>query len=295
VIAVTGASGFVGRAVCAALEARKLRVVRIGRSERSTIRWPLPGQDFDERAQVALSGMRAVVNVAGENIGARWTRQRRRAIGESRAGLTAKLARLVATLNPRPAVMVSASAVGYYGDGGDTWLDESSRAGDDFLAGVAREWEEATTPAADAGVRVVRMRLGVVIGPGGMVERVQLPFRLGLGGRLGTGRQWMSWVALGDLVAFVQRAIDDESIAGAINVVSPEPVRNADFTTMLARLLGRPAMLSMPTFALRAIFGDMAAGTMLASQRARPARLEAAGFSFTHPTLEPALRTALAQ
>jgi uncharacterized protein (TIGR01777 family) len=233
------------------------------------------------------------VNFAGENIGARWTHARKREILRSRATNTARLARAVARMDPKPAAFVSASAAGYYGSRGDEWLDESSSPGTDFLAGVTRAWEAATEPAREAGVRVVCLRLGVVLGPGGgMLARIRRPFSLGLGGTLGDGQQWFSWISLQDLVRVTLRAIDDPALVGAVNAVSPAPVRNATFTAAMGRVLTRPVIVPVPAFALRAIFGEMADGLLLASQRARPARLLAAGFTYEHPEIEGALRAA---
>jgi len=292
-IAVTGAGGFIGRSICEALRARNHRVITIGRGPAADISWPVGDAEFGELALARLAGARAVVHLAGEGIGVRWTEARKREIFDSRAGLTARLTRAIARLDPRPAVLLSASAVGYYGDRGDEWLEESSAPGTDFLAGVTRAWEAATTPAREAGVRVVQMRIGIVFGPGGgMLARVRLPFSIGLGGRIGSGRQWMSWIAVGDLIRFVVRAIDDAAIDGPVNVVSPSPVSNVEFTAALGTALRRPAVIPVPAFALRALFGEMADGVLLASQRVRPARLLAAGFAFDQPTLDGALRAA---
>jgi uncharacterized protein (TIGR01777 family) len=185
--------------------------------------------------------------------------------------------------------------VGYYGDRGDEPLDESSPPGDDFLAGVARAWEDAAEPAAKAGIRVVHPRFGVVLSPtGGALKRMLPAFRLGAGGRLGSGRQWMSWIALDDAVDALRFAIDTPALAGPANFTAPEPVTNAEFTRVLGRVLGRPTFLEIPAVALRLLFGEMADRTLLASQRARPTRLLRAGFSFRHPSLEDALTALLA-
>ncbi|MEA3247995.1 MAG: TIGR01777 family oxidoreductase, partial [Gemmatimonadota bacterium] len=218
------------------------------------------------------------------------------AIRDSRVGLSGALARAIARARDRPPVFVSGSAVGIYGDRGDEWLDESSEPGRDFLGAVARDWEAATTPAADAGVRVVLLRTGVVLGRGGgMLGQLALPFRLGGGATLGSGRQWMSWISLGDAIRAIIRAIDDPALRGPVNVVSPEPVRNADFTAALARALHRPALLAVPAPVLRLAFGEMADGVLLASQRVRPGALERLKFSFDHPTIDSALGAAFAR
>jgi uncharacterized protein (TIGR01777 family) len=285
-IAVSGATGFVGRAVSDALQTRGIRVVTIGRRATADIRWPAAGEPFSAASLRLLSECRAVVNLAGENVGARWTASRRRAIRESRVGLTTALATALASLDKRPAVLL-------YGDRGDDWLDEAAAPANDFLANVVRDWESATRPASSVGMRVVHMRMGVVFGHGGIIARVRVPFQLGLGGRLGSGRQWMSWIAITDVVDFVLRAIDDDRFAGPVNLSSPEPITNAEFTQLLAKLLGRPAMVPVPAFALRLAFGEMADRLLLTSHRLRPAALLAHQFSFAHHSAEGALRTAL--
>lgn len=293
-IVISGASGFLGGALRARAEARGERVVTIGRSTTDTVAWPSAGAAFTEEAGRALEGARALIHLAGSTIGVRWTRATRRAIRESRVPLTEALSRALAATTQRPRVFVAASAVGIYGDCGDSWLDETSPPGADYLGVVAREWEAATTPARDAGIRTVNLRTGVVLGRGGgMVDKLRLPTLLGGGARLGSGRQWMSWIALIDFLRVVDRVIEDASMSGPVNVVSPSPVTNAEFTREFARALRRPALVGIPAFALRAVFGEMADAVLLASQRVRPARLEAAGFIFEHPTLAGALVEAL--
>jgi uncharacterized protein (TIGR01777 family) len=243
----------------------------------------------------ALEGVDAVVHLAGESIGRRWSAAVRSRILESRVRGTRLLADTLASLSRPPELLVSASAVGYYGDRGDEPLDESSPPGDDFLAGVAEAWENAANPAAEAGIRVVHPRFGVVLSPaGGALKRMLPAFRLGAGGRLGSGRQWMSWISIDDAVDALRFVIDTPALAGPIDFTAPEPVTNAEFTRVLGRLLRRPPFLAVPAAALRFLFGEMADRTLLASQRARPARLLGAGFSFRHPTLEDALAALLA-
>jgi len=276
-VAVTGASGFVGSALVAVLRRDGDEVLTIRRGE-----------------VAALEGVHAVVNLAGATIGRRWTTARKREIRDSRVRGTRLIAETLARLAPAPRVLVSASAVGYYGDRGDEWLDENSAPGAGFLAEVAVAWERATEPARDAGVRVVHLRSGLVLGAGGgALARLRTPFTLGVGGRLGSGRQWMSWVSLDDLLALIRFAIANDTVSGAVNAVAPSPVTNAEFTATLARVLHRPAFAHVPAIALRLLFGEMAAATLLASQRVRPERLERAGFSFAHRSVEPALRHAL--
>jgi uncharacterized protein (TIGR01777 family) len=235
-----------------------------------------------------------VINLAGEPIAHRWTRARRRHIHDSRVHGTEILAGTLASLRTKPKVLLSGSAIGYYGaHRGDEVLDEDSAAGADFLADTARDWERATMAATHAGIRVVLGRTGIVLGRhGGALPPMLWPFRLGLGGRLGSGRHWMSWILLDDVVR-AMRFLIDSTLGGPVNLVSPEPVQNADFARTLAQVLGRPAALPVPAFALHLIFGTMADDTILASQRVRPARLTTAGFQFQHPRLEEALRSEL--
>jgi uncharacterized protein (TIGR01777 family) len=255
------------------------------------VRWDPVAGDIDSDA-LARVRPDAVVNLAGEPLAQWWTAKRRQTIRDSRVKGTSLLARSLAALPEKPKVFVSGSAMGYYGaHRGDELLDEDSAPGSDFLAETALAWEEATRPAADAGMRVVLPRTGLVIGKdGGVLGRMLLPFRLGVGGRLGGGRQWMSWVALDDVVRALRFFIETATVSGALNVVAPEPVQNAEFTRTLARVLKRPAILPLPSTALELVFGTMADSTLLASQRISPKRLAGAGFVFRHPRLEEALR-----
>jgi uncharacterized protein (TIGR01777 family) len=242
----------------------------------------------------AFEGLDAVVHLAGASIGARWTAERRRAIRESRVGGMGLIAERIAASARPPRVLVSASAVGYYGDRGDQVLTEESAPGSGFLPELTRAWESATAPAEARGVRVVHLRFGVVLTPrGGALARMTLPFRLGLGGPLGGGRQWMSWIAVDDACALVHRAILDPALSGAVNAVAPEPVTARTFARTLGAVLGRPALVPVPALALRLAFGEMADGALLASLRVTPARLEHAGHRFRHATLADALRHVL--
>lgn len=287
-IAVTGASGFVGAALVPFLTTGGHEVRGIGRGAGSAVRWDPTRGTLDA---AGLEGVDAVIHLAGENVGRRWTATRRREIVESRVRGTRLLAETCARLATKPEVLVSASAIGIYGVRGDEWLDESSVTGDDFLAEVGRAWEDATAPARDAGIRVVHLRIGIVLNPaGGALAKMLLPFQLGVGGRLGSGRQWMSWISREDYVGAVHHALQTASVEGAMNVVAPEPVTNATFTATMGRILHRPTVATVPSFALKAMFGEMADGTVLASQRVRPAVLERSGFTFQHPTLSSALR-----
>jgi hypothetical protein len=296
-VAITGASGMIGRALVARLRSNGWRVRRLVRSARADapddIVWDPMRAVLNPHD---LEGADAIVHLAGEPIAQRWTGSRREAIRESRVRGTALLARAVAALERRPSVMLSGSAIGYYGDRGDEALDEESASGTDFLAGVAREWEASAAAARDAGVRVVLLRTGIVISPhGGALERLLPPFRLGVGGPIGTGRQWMSWIALDDHVNAMQHAMATTGLHGPVNLVSPNPVTNAEFAATLGRVLGRPALVPVPSFALELLYGEMARATILAGQRVLPRALLRAGFEFAHPTLEEALRFELAR
>ncbi|HQR18999.1 MAG TPA: TIGR01777 family oxidoreductase [Gemmatimonadales bacterium] len=235
--------------------------------------------------------MDAAVHLAGESIAAgRWTAETKRRIRDSRVLGTRLLAESLARLMRRPRVLVTASAVGIYGDRGDDILNEDSPPGSDFLARVGQEWEAAAKPAAEAGIRVVHLRFGIILArEGGALPRMVRPFMLGAGGPIGSGRQWMSWIALDDAIAAVLEALHNEQARGPINAVAPGPVRNAEFAAALGAALHRPALIPAPAFALRLLYGEMADAALLASQRVVPSRLEALGFRFRHPALPGAL------
>jgi uncharacterized protein (TIGR01777 family) len=296
-IAITGATGLVGSALVDSFRADGHRVSRVVR------RPPPPGTDdihWDPATGAihpeALEGFDAVVHLAGASISERWTEEHKRAIRDSRRQGTTLIARTIAALRRKPRVLVSASAVGYYGDGGDAVLDEASPAGGGFLGEVAQEWERAAEPAAQAGVRVVNTRFGLVLTPkGGILARLLTPFQLGVGGKVGSGQQWTSWIALDDLVAAVRFVLAADALRGPVNLTSPNPVTNEEFTHTLARVLHRPSLIPVPGFALRMVFGEMADELLLAGQRVVPRKLQAAGFQFRHPELEEALRFELAR
>jgi uncharacterized protein (TIGR01777 family) len=299
-VLLSGASGFIGSRLAESFAADGHDVVplvrRQTRSRRfaDAIAWD-PEAGTIDRAELARVAPQVVVNLAGEPIARRWTPARRRRIRESRVQGTMAIATAIAALPTPPSVFVSGSAIGVYGaHRGDTFLDEDSAPGDDYLAHTAVAWEEATSLASRAGVRVVHARTGIVLGHGGgVLARMLPPFRLGLGGRLGSGDQWMSWIALGDMVRGLRFITDTPALHGPVNLVAPEPARNAEFTRTLARVLGRPAVFPVPAMALKLAFGEMAEHTILASQRVVPKRLAGAGFSFRHPRLEDALRVEL--
>jgi len=243
----------------------------------------------------ALEGCAAAVHLSGASVaGQRWTAAYRREMMASRVDSTRALATLLAGLRTPPRALLVASAVGYYGDRGDQLLDETSLPGEGFLADLCRQWEAAAQPAVEAGIRVVHLRFGVVLGPGpGALARMLPIFRLGLGGRLGSGRQWMSWISVEDAMRALLFALETPSLAGPVNLTAPSPVTNAEFTRLLARQLRRPSFLPVPAFALRLALGQMADEALLASTRAVPSRLLVAGFRFAHPTVDKALAAAL--
>jgi len=291
-IVVSGASGLVGSQLVAFLRTGGHSVYRLVRRKPvadDEIFWDPRTGEIDA---AALEGMDAIVHLAGESIaGGRWTQGRKQRILTSRVDGTRLLAETIARLRVPPSVLVSASATGYYGSRGDELLTENSESGTGFLADVCRAWEAATAPAMSAGIRVVSPRFGVILaGNGGLLTRVTNLFRLGLGGRLGDGEQYFSWIALDDLLYVIHRAITDASLNGPINAVAPQPVTNREFTATLGRVLGRPAVLPAPERALRLVFGEMADELLLTSQRTTPARLIDSGFDFAFPTLEDALR-----
>jgi uncharacterized protein (TIGR01777 family) len=296
-IVITGATGLIGSALVPTLTSRGYDVRRVTRSAHVTragdIRWDPDNGILDP---AALEGATAIIHLAGEPVAARWTTERRRRIRESRVKGTRLLAETLARLRNRPAILISMSAVGYYGDRGDELLTEESSSGDDFLSEVGREWENAANPAREAGIRVVHPRMGIVLARrGGALGRMLPFFRFGLGGRLGNGRQWMSWIALTDVVTAMLHVIATPALAGAVNFVAPNPVRNAEFAKTLGEVLHRPAIIPAPAFALRIIFGEMARVTILASQRVQPQRLLASGFRFPHEHVDDALRHELAK
>jgi uncharacterized protein (TIGR01777 family) len=292
-VAVSGSSGLIGTALCAALEGAGHEVVRLVRrapANAGETQWDIASRTVDEGA---LQDVGAIVNLAGENIGQRWTATTRRRAWESRVDGTLLLAETAARLPGRP-VVACASAVGYYGYESADLVDESAPRGSGFLAELVEAWEAAADPARTAGLRTVHLRQGLVLSShGGALERMLLPFKLGGGGRIGSGRQWWSWVSLADAVSAYLYALDNP-LEGPVNVAAPGAVTNEEFTKELGRVLHRPTVLPVPTFALKALFGEMAEEMLLGGQRVSPGRLEAAGFTFANPELRAALEAALA-
>jgi uncharacterized protein (TIGR01777 family) len=242
-------------------------------------------------APAAVSGFDAVVHLAGESVVGRWTEGKKKAIRESRIQGTQNLATALAQCEAKPRVLVCASAVGFYGNRGDEVMREENAAGRGFLPEVCREWEDASRIAAEAGIRTVNIRIGLVLtAKGGALENMLTPFKLGLGGRIGSGQQWWSWIHVDDIVGGIHHAMRTESLSGPVNLVAPNPARNAEFTKVLASVLGRPAFFPVPKFALRLAFGKMAAEELLlASQRVEPGKLKASGYTFRFRELRAAL------
>ncbi|HEX9504402.1 MAG TPA: TIGR01777 family oxidoreductase [Acidimicrobiia bacterium] len=296
-VLVTGSHGLIGSALIRTLRTDGSRVRRLVRSEpegTDDVRWdPIAGAVDSAR----LEGLDAVVHLAGAGIGdRRWTPARKQLILDSRARGTRLLSETLASLARKPAVLVSGSAVGYYGDRGDDLLTEDSGSGDGFTAEVCRAWEVATAPAAHAGIRVVTIRTGIVLDArGGALARMLLPFRLGLGGRIGSGRQYMSWIALDDEVGAIQHAIRNPALSGPVNLTAANPVTNAQFTAALGHAVHRPTLLPTPLLALKAVYGgELVQNLLVAGQRVLPRRLESTGYEFAYPELDSALSAVLA-
>ncbi|HLL00224.1 MAG TPA: TIGR01777 family oxidoreductase [Myxococcaceae bacterium] len=294
-VAVTGATGLVGNSLLPFLTTGGHRVRRLVRGKpdvaRGDVQWN-PGKG--ELDTAAMEGVDAVVHLAGENVAQRWTPEAKERILRSRSEGTRTLCEGLSRMARKPRVLVCAAGIGFYGDRGDEVLTEESTTGEGFLAQVCREWEAATAPAREAGIRVVLLRIGVVLDPrGGALAKMLPPFLMGGGGRVGSGQQWFSWISLEDLLGLIQASLFRQELQGPVNVVAPQPVRQEEFARTLGRVLSRPAVLPMPGAAIRALFGEMGQETVLSGARVRPAVAERLGFPFMHPDLESALRFAL--
>jgi len=284
-VLISGSHGLVGQALIGSLtnDGHEIhRLVRRGRAVGSSeIEWH-PNQGLIDADH--LEGLDAVVHLAGESIASgRWSAEKKQKIRDSRVNGTQLLSRSLALLSRPPATFICASAIGYYGNRGDEVLTEQSPPGKDFLSQVCGEWEKATQPAVEKGIRTVNARFGIILAKeGGALAKMLPPFRMGVGGRIGDGKQWMSWIALEDVVAALRFVITNEAVEGAVNIVAPDPVRNADFTKALGKALGRPTLFPIPAFGVRLAFGEMADALLLASQRVEPARLKDFGYEFKH-------------
>jgi uncharacterized protein (TIGR01777 family) len=295
-VAVSGASGLVGSRLVSKLVSGGHHVIKLVRREPNEVSAEMLFDPAAGRIDAqSLEGVDAVVHLAGENVAAgRWSPARKRRIRDSRVIGTRMVAEALAGLSRVPGVLVNASAIGFYGDRGDEILDESSDPGQGFLPETCLAWESATAAAEAAGVRVVRLRIGVVLSADGGALGKMLPiFRAGLGGRTGDGTQWISWISIDDLVAAIEFALAHDELSGAVNAVGPAPATNAEFTKTLAGVLHRPAIAPVPAFVVRAMFGEMGQELLLSSTRVLPRRLEQAGFEFQHTTLQAALQTVL--
>jgi uncharacterized protein len=292
-VLLTGSSGLLGSALLPSLKARGFDVVRLVRSPASgddQIRWDPARPPSPE----LLSGFDAVIHLAGETVVGRWTQSKKTKIRDSRITATRNLVHALIDAKDRPRVLITASAIGYYGDRGDELLNERSSPGAGFLADVCREWEAASQPATDAGIRTAQVRTGVVLSrDGGALQKMLPPFRLGIGGNVGSGRQWMSWIHMQDWVGAIHHILKNDLVQGPVNMVATGSVTNAEFTKMLAAVLSRPAFLPVPAFAAKLAFGQMAQEVLLASQRVEPARLVTSGYPFQYADLRKALESIL--
>jgi uncharacterized protein (TIGR01777 family) len=293
-VAISGSSGLIGSALRKRLAERGYEIKRMVRrrsaSSRDEIAWSPEDNEMDA---TQLEGVDAIVNLAGESLAQRWTERVKHRLWESRIRSTELLARSIATLTVKPAALLSGSAIGIYGDRGDEQLDEASLPGDGFLAELCCDWEAAAAPVERSGVRVVNLRTGIVLSrAGGALAQMLTPFRFGVGGKLGSGKQWMSWISLADVVSALEFLMGAD-ISGPVNLVAPNPVTNEQFTRALANELHRPSLFTVPRFAMKLAFGEMADEAALASQRVAPRQLLESRFTFAHPTVEQALASVL--
>jgi uncharacterized protein len=295
-ILISGSSGLVGTAATAALQSDGHSVVHLvrpgGAAKAGDVQWDPMRATVDV---VGIEGVDAVIHLSGAGIAdSRWTDDRKQVLRSSRVDTTRVLVDSLSRMKQKPRLLMVASAIGYYGLRGDEILTESSTNGTDFLALVCRDWEAEASRAAAMGIRTVALRFGIILsGKGGALPRMLTPFKLGLGGRLGNGQQWMSWIAIEDVIGIIRHAIANQQVSGPVNVVGPNPVRNEEFTRLLAAMLHRPAIFPAPAFLLRLALGEMADAVLLGSDRVKPERILAAGYKFRFEILEPALRAAV--
>jgi hypothetical protein len=298
-VLVSGASGFIGSALLPALKNSGAQIVRLSRSgspapphDEQMIPWDLA----QPLSSDAVSGFDAVIHLAGESIVGRWSDEKKKRIRESRVIGTRNLALALAQARRKPQMFICGSAIGYYGDRGDEVLNESSSGGQGFLSDVCREWEAAAQPAIDADIQTAHIRTGIVLSDkGGALAKMLTPFKLGVGGRVGSGRQWMSWIDLQDMVGAIHHILKSDLVHGPVNMVAPKPVTNAEFTKTLASVLSRPAIFPMPAFAVKLAFGEMGEALLLGSQRVEPKKLVTSGYPFRFKTLRDSLASILAK
>jgi uncharacterized protein (TIGR01777 family) len=296
-ILISGSHGFIGSAVHRSLEQRGCQLLRLIRQTQiahsDEVFWSLPDSFIDHSK---LTDLDAVIHLAGENIFGRWNEKKKQAIHDSRVKSTAFLAQTLAAMEHKPKVLICASAIGYYGDRGEHECIETAEAGDSFLSTVCRQWEQAAKPASEAGIRVVNLRFGVVLGKeGGSLAKMLPAFKMGMGGPLGDGQQWVSWVSIDDVVRAVEFSLNNENLSGPVNVVSPHPVRNKEFAQAIGQALHRPEVVPVPKRMLKFMFGEMADETVLASTKVLPHKLQTEDFRFAHPDLREALEAILNQ
>ena len=294
-VLITGASGLIGQALQKSFTEKGFDLLLASRKapeDERHIQWDIESGFSDPEK---LEGINAVVHLAGENVsGLRWTDDKKKAIRDSRVLGTRNVVDAISKLKNRPKVLVASSAIGFYGERGDEEVTESSAAGDNFLADVSKAWEAESRRAEDAGIRTVLLRTGIVLSKGGgALSTMLLPFKLGVGGVVGSGKQWMSWISLDDEIAVINFAIENENLRGAVNAVSPNPVTNHDFTKTLGEVLYRPTFLPLPEFAVSMVFGEMGDALLLASTKVVPKRLTDAGFEFKYPELKAAIEHAV--
>ena len=294
-VLITGASGLIGTALQKSFAEKGYEMLLASRKETSDeqhIQWSIEDGFADPEK---LEGIDAVVHLAGESVsGLRWTEDKKKGIRDSRVLGTRNVVDAISKLKHKPKVFVAASAIGFYGERGDDEVTESSAAGDNFLAEVSKAWESESRRAEDAGIRTVLLRTGIVLSKdGGALATMLTPFKLGVGGVVGSGKQWMSWISLDDHVAVINFAIENENLRGAVNAVSPNPVTNQEFTKTLGEVLYRPTFLPLPEFAVSMVFGEMGDALLLASTKVLPKRLEDAGFEFKYPELKAAIQNAV--
>lgn len=294
-VLITGASGLLGQALQESFKDKGYEMLLASRKEPEDdrhIQWSIEGGFTDPEK---LEGVDVVVHLAGENVsGLRWTDEKKKAIHDSRVLGTRNVVDAISKLKKKPKTFIASSAIGFYGERGDEEVVESSAAGDNFLAGVCKEWEAESRRAEDAGIRTVLLRTGIVLSKdGGALATMLLPFKMGVGGVVGSGKQWMSWISLDDEIAIINYCIENENIRGAVNAVAPNPVTNQEFTKTLGEVLYRPTFLPLPEFAVSMIFGEMGDALLLASTKVIPKRLEDAGFEFKYSELKPAIERAV--